>query len=473
MASLINRNGLRELHVCIGAGRKVIRLGRVSKTAAETTKRHVEQLVDQHNTAHPVDRHTRAWLADISDTLYDRIAATSLVEPRVSIRLGPFIDKFVTDRGPEFKPATVEAWEYAKKSLVGYFTAERDIRTITRGDAQAFRAWLIEQGKAEATVRRRCAHAKNMLGYAVSCRLIDDNPFGNKAVPTASPRSKAKAFIDDALSRRILEHLPDSRWRLIWSLARWGGVRVPSEICALRWDGVDQAAGRLVVYSPKTERYEGQERRVIPLFIEIERALVDWYEVSYLGEPMVFPGASVRGSAYRTPVLEAIKRAGGKPWPKLWTAVRATRRAELKQPMPNGLRLPDEAINAWMGHSTAVAEAHYGTGGHVVEQAFDAVLGTTGRSKMRSRQSMPSSATERKKPRTLPIKAGGGVSDWPTRNVGHFAIALLFRRLCDERREGAAPPPDWSVLDELSDRQQHDLSAVARLLVGMKDGVKA
>ncbi len=50
------------------------------------------------------------------------------------------------------------------------------------------------------------------------------------------------------------------------------------------------------------------------------------------------------------------------------------RRTELKQPLPNGLTLPEEAVNAWMGHSTTVGDGHYGTGTHIVDKAFDAAL---------------------------------------------------------------------------------------------------
>ncbi len=419
MASLINREGLREVQFILNRKRRAVRLGPVSQTAAETAKRHIEQLIQQHMTGHPADRYVRQWLADINDTLYDRIAAAGLVPPRVSSELGPFIDRFIKDRGPEFKAATILAWKMAKKTVVEHFTSTRDIRTITEGDAQAFRAWMLQRGLAEATVRRRCAHAKNMFGYGVRLRLIDNNPFGNKAVPTASPKGKAKTFIDDALSRRILEHLPDARWRLIWALARWGGVRIPSEIAALRWDGVDQAAGRLTIYSPKTERYHGQDVRQIPLFPEIEQAMMDWYEVSYNGDAMVFPGASISAAAYRDTLIRAINRAGGKLWPKLWTAVRATRRTELKQPMANGLRLPDEAVNAWMGHSSTIGTAHYGTGDQLVESAFAAVLGNDDaggdkRSKKRSTKPVQTRPDAQEKPRFQPSEPETGVESWPT-----------------------------------------------------------
>ena len=475
MASHIDRNGLREIQFSHDGKSKVFRMGRVSQTQGDAAKLHIAHLEQQALSGDTPNRQARLWLDGLSDKLHKRLSNTGLVERRIKTKLGPFIDQFIEDLGPEFKPATVVAWKYGKKSLVGFFGADRDIRTITEGDAKAYRAWLIKNGKAEATVRRRCGHAKNMMGYALRCKLIEGNPFGNKAVPTASPKGKTKTFVDDALSRRILEKLPDARWRAIWALARWGGVRVPSEIVALRWDGVDFDAKRLIVHSPKTERYDGQESRTIPLFPELERALVDWYHVSYDQDELVFPGASTNGTAYRKTLIRAIKRAGGKQWLKLWTSVRATRRTELKRPMANGLRLPDEAVNAWMGHGSEVGTSHYGTGDQIIESAFAAVIGEEEkRSKRRSSTPQSTGDNGNKKPRFQPEKLETGVSSWPTGTVPHWAIALLFKRLCQEQPRGAAKGAERdeeafrAAVDALGDSERYHVLRVIERLQGTK-----
>ena len=42
----------------------------------------------------------------------------------------------------------------------------------------------------------------------------------------------------------------------------------------------------------------------------------------------------VTGTALRKPLLAGIKAAGAEPWPKLWTALRATRDTELRETFP-------------------------------------------------------------------------------------------------------------------------------------------
>src|SRR6266849_6310224 len=52
-----------------------------------------------------------------------------------------------------------------------------------------------------------------------------------------------------------------AEWRLIFALARFGGLRCPSEFVPLKWEHVDWARNRFWVTSPKTERHQGHEGR--------------------------------------------------------------------------------------------------------------------------------------------------------------------------------------------------------------------
>lgn len=72
----------------------------------------------------------------------------------------------------------------------------------------------------------------------------------------------------------------DPTRRLILSLARFGGLRCPSEVLSLRWMDIDWAAGRIVVRSPKTEHHPGKDSRIIPLFSELRAALAKAFELA-------------------------------------------------------------------------------------------------------------------------------------------------------------------------------------------------
>ena len=55
----------------------------------------------------------------------------------------------------------------------------------------------------------------------------------------------------------------------------------------------------------------------------------------------------------RTRLQWIIKRAGLKPWPKLWQNLRSTRETELAD------QFPAHVAAAWIGNSVAVAVKHY------------------------------------------------------------------------------------------------------------------
>jgi integrase len=68
---------------------------------------------------------------------------------------------------------------------------------------------------------------------------------------------------------KVLEACPDVEWQLIFALARYGGLRTPSETLALKWSDVNWEARMFTVRSPKTEHPEDGGIRVVPIFKEL------------------------------------------------------------------------------------------------------------------------------------------------------------------------------------------------------------
>jgi hypothetical protein len=67
----------------------------------------------------------------------------------------------------------------------------------------------------------------------------------------------------------------------------------------------------------------------------------------------------------RTQLTRILKRAGLKPWPKLFHNVRATRETEL------AAEFPLHVVTEWIGNSQAVATRHYL---HVTESDFQTAM---------------------------------------------------------------------------------------------------
>jgi integrase len=240
-----------------------------------------------------------------------------------------------------------------------HFGEGRPIGSITPGDADAWRLWLLER-LGENTVRRHCARAKQFFRAALRKRLIPENPFADMRDCNVRANRERDYFLPQDDARKVLDACPDTQWQLLFALSRYGGLRCPSEHLALTWQDIDWEHDRLTVHSPKTEHHEGTDSRVIPLFPELRPYLEAAFNETEdaLGRP---PAAAEHvitryrdtNANLRTQLNRIIKRAGLEPWPKLFHNLRATRETEL------AAEYPAHVVAAWMGHSVLIANKHY------------------------------------------------------------------------------------------------------------------
>src|SRR5262249_15572408 len=149
------------------------------------------------------------------------------------------------------KAASSVAYGTHRDRIVEFFGADKLLRDITAGDADAFAVHM--RGKlALATVGRTIKFAKQIFRAAHRRRLISENPFADAKGPPQTNESR-KVFVDRQVTARVLDACPDTEYRLIVALSRYGGVRCPSETLALEWPDVDWERARVRISSPKTE----------------------------------------------------------------------------------------------------------------------------------------------------------------------------------------------------------------------------
>jgi len=328
-------------------------LGKCSMKQARTVLLFVEDLVKAANTNSSISDKTAAWLNEIGDELRERLAKAGLVASPTNATLEDLLATYRKRRGDMIKPATLIRMNQAERFLCEYFTATKSLRNITAGDAEDFRNWLLTDKRlAEATTRRTCGYASAWFNYAVKHELVRANPFD--AVPRAVTPTPNLAYISEDDARRVLDALPNAEWRLLFALARWGGVRVPSEPRELTWADVDWVRQRITVRSPKTEHHKGHESRIVPLFPEIAGPLQEVFDAAPDGAVYVLPFIRERsGAALRKPMEKAIKLAGVTPWPRLFHNLRSSRQTELES------RFPSHVVCAWLGNSEQIARRHY------------------------------------------------------------------------------------------------------------------
>src|SRR5262249_55754180 len=370
MASIANDPGGRRriLFVDADESRKTIRLGKIDRKSAEAIARHVEGLRGAKRSGQPIPRDTGAWLAGIGTALRDKLAAVGLVEAPKRAALGEFLRSYVVRR-PDVKPATLEVWQQPCRNLTEFFGDDKPLRSITTGDCGQFKAWLLTQDLAPATVAKRLSFARTFLHVARKHKLIDENPFSEVKIPTANVTARQR-FIDRDAVQKLLD-VANPTWRIIIALARYGGLRCPSEVLSLEWRHVDWERSRITVPSPKTDRYDGKGNRTIPLFAELRPFLEEAFELADSGQTHVVGGEHLmkaqgpkgwRNCNLRTTFEKLVKRAGLEPWPRLFHNLRSSRETELLE------SFPVHVVALWMGHDAKVSLKHYA---QTTEEHFD------------------------------------------------------------------------------------------------------
>ncbi len=353
----------RILFVDSDGSRRTIRLGKASMGQAEAFKVKVESLMTAKLTGRMDDEVAR-WLAGLGDKMYVKLVAVDLVEPRVKPTpapepvpeprrcLGEFLRRYVEGR-TDIKPQTAVVLGHTIRNLIAFFGADKLLDAITEGDADAWRLYLIgHEHLSGATVCRRCGVAKQFFKSAVRHKLILSNPFIDLKSNVKGNPSRQR-FISRVDAQRILDACPDAQWRLIFALARFGGLRTPSETMRLTWNDVDWDRGRITVHSPKTEHHAGHESRVIPLFPELRPHLMEVFEQAEPGTEFVITRYRLNNLNLRTQFARILRRAGLQVWPKPFQNLRSTRETELAE------SFSEHVACAWIGNSKAVAREHY------------------------------------------------------------------------------------------------------------------
>src|SRR5579872_272943 len=349
-------HGFKRIVVKLPDGRrKPIRIGKRSMDDAMPIKLAVEDLARSKITGRPLNDETIRWLTGVRTAepkLFKKLIELELVATCRTPTLDAFCAEYIGGR-KDLKPLTKRNLEQARKRLVNYFGAERLLRDISPGDADLWRIWLAEEGLSEVTIRRECGRAKQFLRAAIKHRLLHENPFADlKSTVLGNPDRQYFVTVEEAAA--VLKACPDRQWRLLFLLARFLGVRVPSEALAIRWGDVDWEKKVIRVPSPKTERYEGKAERFVPLFPELEPELSAAFAEAPEGSVYVISKYRNTEANLRTQFLRIIRNAGLEPWEKPFQNCRSTRQTELEDQ-----GYPSHVVAKWIGNSVKVARESY------------------------------------------------------------------------------------------------------------------
>jgi len=344
-------NGRRRIQFTDGQGnRKTIRLGKVSKRLAQNFKSNLEDLIASRSLRSSPAEKTTLWLTDLDDETYEKLHKVGLVRKRGSATLGEFTRTYIDGRA-DIKPSTRINMNRARSYLLEYFDANMPLRDITEGDAEDWKQHMVRSGRADNTIRKAAGRIRQFFKAAQQRELVSCNPF--LVVPAAvKPVHSRFFFVTRPMMDKVLAACPDVEWRLIFALARYGGVRCPSEVLALTWSDVLWDDDKIRIVSAKTES-QGKASRLIPLYPELRNVLLDAFEAAENGAEHVITRYRDKGVNLRTQAHRIIKKAGLEPWEKVFQNLRSTRETELAE------EYPLHVVTHWIGNSELVAAKHY------------------------------------------------------------------------------------------------------------------
>ena len=344
--------------------RKSIRLRGVNRKAADAIAVKVGRLNSALISGCPLDPETSAWIAGLGDDLRLKLRQQGFarfVPEVVRATLADFTLEHINSRADWAHRTNVNTMT-ARTKLIAFLGENRDLRSISPQDGEAWKQWLATSGNdkggpmAMATVSTNIKRAKYLFGVAVKQGLCDQNPF-DEVTAGSQANDDRKQYIPRELVEQVISVCSDAQWKLIIALSRFGGLRCPSETLELKWSDINWESDRITVRSSKTGT------RVIPLFGVLRPYLVDAFDAAEPGAIYCITKYRSSESNLRTQLHRLIRKAGIEVWGRAFHQMRGSCQTDLEQ--HHGLH----TSAVWLGNSPKVAVKHYLS---VPPAAFDA-----------------------------------------------------------------------------------------------------
>ncbi len=255
--------------------------------------------------------------------------------------LESFLNAYIEIQKACCKLSTIKNMRAAANLLLAFFGNKKDISEITLIDGENFAQHLKSKGYAPATISRAMQRTIAFFKFAQKSKVLVDNPFSGIKLMKQTYPARIQ-FIDQATFLKVLDHCPNTQWKLIVSLARVSGLRIPSELVGLTWECIHWDKNTMTVPSPKTEHIKGREFREVPLFPEIKSLLHDAFKNAPKNEKKIFPTVLTLANLKRG-LTRIIENAGVPVWENLFHNLRASRASELFKDYPLNI------VKSWLG----------------------------------------------------------------------------------------------------------------------------
>lgn len=331
--------------------RRQFRVKNITEAEASFIKLRIENLLSTLRQGIEPRQAEAEWINRISPDLRKQLAKFELVtlpDKMVIPTIGEWIESYIKSR-KDVSSGTITVFKQHTNIFNRFHDKTKLIDSFTELDAENFRIFMLSENYEESTVRRTCKTIKQFFTAAKKKRLIDSNPFD--AVPTSDyVNEERQEYISVEIINRVIAACPDYQWRLIFALARFGGLRIPSDCEGLMLEHVLWDNDRFIVHNKKTKKYS--KIREVPLFPELVPFFREAFELAETDQKYLLPICR-SCTNLRTQAERIIEKSGVEVWPKIFINLRSSCETDL------GDRYPERMVVKWLGHSKVVARKHY------------------------------------------------------------------------------------------------------------------
>lgn len=249
------------------------------------------------------------------------------------------------------------------RRLFAFFGKTKKLSQITVADAKDYRAYLLREGRvikgrnvstglSVATVNKDIKRCGTIFRRAIDKRQLRANVF-DRVQKGASINPANNEYFSKAQIFAVMKALrpKDAEFRLAVALARFAGLRVPSEIRELRFEDFDFEGGRFAI-AEKTKT----GARNVPIFSTVRQELQFYIQETGLSTGYVFPRLRRYKSSLAAPLNKILtKTLGLDELPCPFDNMRASCITDVT----SAGGFSPKVLNAWFGNNEDTRKKHY------------------------------------------------------------------------------------------------------------------
>ncbi len=329
--------------------RQRLRLGKVTHDMALEYKRRVEKLLAAKRLNQTPDQDTIHWLSGLPFDVRTKLAKLMLCslpdDQAQNTSFGAFCETYKSRKKVEIKPSSYLRLNQAIERMKLYFAPNLMMDQFTPALAKDWRTKLLKDGLSDASIRTNIRYAKAVFKDAIERDMLTKNPF--RYLASSAVAADRTRYVTPEETTRLINATDDHNWKCLIGLARYAGLRVPSESHVVKWADIDWESRRLSVFGQKTNTH-----RVVPLMpemLELLKNASQGLSKTKLKGPIVDLTQHNRHRQFP----KIIEKAGMEPWPDLFQTLRRSCETHMST------MAPQHAVSAWIGHSEEVSRRHY------------------------------------------------------------------------------------------------------------------